>query len=116
MNENEPKRKKTKRPRGKAQLIAGRCIACGARCQAECPTDAIVMNDKGEPLIDTAKCIGCAKCVKGCKVFKNRSLYLQIDRKLCVNCNQCAIASACPAQAIVRVPLSKSYLLKDRPE
>jgi electron transfer flavoprotein alpha subunit len=59
-------KKKPKRPRGKARLIAGRCIACGARCQAECPTDAIEINAKGEPVISAEPCIGCKKCVNIC--------------------------------------------------
>ncbi len=83
-----------------------------------CPTGAIIRRhiegEYYEYTIDNDLCIGCAKCVKGCLVFKNRSLFLQIDRQLCVDCNQCSIAQACPAQAISRVPLSKSYLLKDR--
>jgi len=57
---------KKKKPRGKARLIPGKCIACGARCQISCPADAIEMNDKGEPIIDVDKCIGCVKCVKIC--------------------------------------------------
>jgi electron transfer flavoprotein alpha subunit len=60
------KKKKTKKPRGVAHLIPGKCIACGARCEAACPADAIVMNDKGEPVIDTEKCTGCRKCIKIC--------------------------------------------------
>ena len=59
---------KPKRPRGKARLIAGKCIACGARCQQACPTDAIEMNDRGEPVIDPDACIGCRKCVQVCPV------------------------------------------------
>ena len=55
-----------KKPRGKARLIPGKCIACGARCQISCPADAIQMNDQGEPVIDLEKCIGCRKCVKVC--------------------------------------------------
>jgi len=58
--------KKIRRPRGKASLIPDKCIACGARCQTTCPADAIEMNDKGEPIIDTDKCIGCQKCIKIC--------------------------------------------------
>ncbi len=58
--------KKIKRPRGVARLIVGKCIACGARCEASCNKDAIEMNAKGEPVINTAKCIGCRKCVKVC--------------------------------------------------
>jgi electron transfer flavoprotein alpha subunit len=66
MPETKDKKKKKKKPRGVAQLITGKCIACGARCEATCPVDAIVMNDKGEPIIDTTKCTGCRKCVKIC--------------------------------------------------
>ena len=60
------KPKKKKKPRGKARLIAGKCIACGARCEMSCPSDAIVMNEQEEPIISDEKCIGCRKCVKIC--------------------------------------------------
>lgn len=63
MSEPKPKPKK---PRGVAHLIDGKCIACGARCQSVCPVNCIEMTDSGEPIIDTAKCIGCQKCVKIC--------------------------------------------------
>ncbi|HEU0264384.1 MAG TPA: FAD-binding protein [Geobacterales bacterium] len=59
---------KPKRPRGKARLLEGKCIACGARCQSVCPVAAVEMNPAGEPIIDPAKCIGCVKCVKVCPV------------------------------------------------
>jgi len=59
-------KKKPKRPLGKAHLILNKCIACGGRCQAECPSDAIEMNEKGEPVIDIQKCIGCRRCVRVC--------------------------------------------------
>ncbi|MFC2007236.1 FAD-binding protein [Chloroflexota bacterium] len=58
--------KKPKKPRGVAQLIPGKCIACGARCQSACPTDAIEMNEAGEPIVAVEKCVGCLKCVKIC--------------------------------------------------
>ncbi len=61
-----PEEKKIKKPRGVARLIPGKCIACGARCQTACPKDAIEMDDKGEPIIDLQKCIGCRKCVNVC--------------------------------------------------
>ncbi len=61
----EPK-KPLKKPRGKAQLLEGKCIACGARCQSACPVNCIEMNEAGEPVIDQGKCIGCVKCVKVC--------------------------------------------------
>ncbi|GFO56992.1 electron transfer flavoprotein subunit alpha [Geomonas sp. Red276] len=60
--------KPPKKPRGKAALLEGKCIACGARCQSVCPVDAIIMNEAGEPIVDTSKCIGCVKCVKVCPV------------------------------------------------
>ena len=55
-----------KRPRGKARLSAGKCIACGARCESSCPVAAIVMTDTGEPGILADNCIGCVKCIKIC--------------------------------------------------
>jgi electron transfer flavoprotein alpha subunit len=60
--------KKLKRPRGTPRLIPGKCIACGARCQTECPKDAILMNEKGEPVIDLEKCTRCQRCLKICPV------------------------------------------------
>ncbi len=63
MSDEKPKIKK---PRGKARLITGKCIACGARCQSSCPVNAIEMNEAGEPIIIPEKCIGCVKCVKIC--------------------------------------------------
>ncbi|MBT0664390.1 electron transfer flavoprotein subunit alpha [Geobacter pelophilus] len=58
--------KKPKKPRGKAQLIPGKCIACGARCQSACPVNCVEMTDAGEPVILSDKCIGCLKCIKVC--------------------------------------------------
>jgi Na+-translocating ferredoxin:NAD+ oxidoreductase subunit B len=87
-----------------------------------CPTDAISRNYIEAPYheiaIDESLCIGCAKCVDGCQQFGNGSMFLQIRHDRCANCNQCAIASACPAGAIARVPPNKPYLLKgaDYPE
>ncbi len=63
MSDPKPKPKK---PRGVAQLIAGACIACGARCQSVCPVNCVEMTESGEPIIDAPKCIGCQKCVKIC--------------------------------------------------
>ncbi len=60
---------KKRMPRGKAQLIPDKCIACGDRCQQACPTHAIAMNVRGEPVIDTEECTGCRKCAKICPSF-----------------------------------------------
>jgi len=62
----EEKKKKVKKPLGKARLIEGKCIACGARCQSDCRAEAIEMNDAGEPIIDLEKCTGCRRCIRVC--------------------------------------------------
>jgi len=78
-----------------------------------CPVGAIrrkfVEGPYYEYTIDRALCIGCARCVRLCKSFGNGSFYLQIQRDLCVNCNECAIASGCPAKAITRIPVEQAY-------
>jgi len=81
-----------------------------------CPTGAIIRThvegDYYNYDIDASKCIGCAKCVKGCLLYGNGSFFLQIDRRLCVDCNRCSIAAVCPSQAISRIPLRQAYRLK----
>jgi len=83
-----------------------------------CPTGAIVRKFIEDPYfeyhIDEGLCIGCGKCVKGCNTFGNGSLYLQVLHDRCQNCNECAIAVACPSEAFRRVPASEAYLLKHR--
>ena len=83
-----------------------------------CPTGAIARRFIEEPYfeytIDEDKCIGCAICVKGCGAFGNGSLHLQVSHSLCLNCNRCTIAEACPSQAFVRVPSQQPYLIKDK--
>jgi Na+-translocating ferredoxin:NAD+ oxidoreductase subunit B len=82
-----------------------------------CPTGAInrklIKRPHYEYSIDEDLCIGCGKCVKGCTVFGNGSFFLQTRHNLCLNCNQCKIAAACPADAWRRVPASQPYLLKE---
>lgn len=78
----EEKPHKKKKPRGKAHLIAGKCIACGARCQTACPADAIEMNEQGEPIIDIEKCIGCRKCVKVCPADALEMVFTPEEEKL----------------------------------
>jgi electron transport complex protein RnfB len=83
-----------------------------------CPAAAITRTYIEEPFykydIDEDKCIGCGICVKGCNAFGNGSLFLQVRHDRCVNCNECAIARACPSDAIVRVPASRPYILKGK--
>ncbi len=81
-----------------------------------CPTNAIKRSFVEDPyyqyVIDEPKCIGCGVCVKGCRTFGNGSLILQIRHDRCINCNECAIARACPAGAIRRVPADEPYILR----
>jgi electron transport complex protein RnfB len=114
-----------------AYAICGYCDLCtgylnpgfterdtGAENQL-CPTGAIQRTFVEDPYyeytIDEGLCIGCAKCVKGCGQFGNGSLFLQVRHDRCLNCNECAIAVACPADAFTRVPAGEPYLLKPRP-
>ena len=84
-----------------------------------CPTGAIVrrfIEEKGgerffEYTIDESLCIGCGKCVLGCRLM-NGSLYLQVRHDRCLNCNECSIAVACPTQALRRVPVGSPNLLE----
>ena len=86
-----------------------------------CPTGAIlrthIAEQAGVPRfeyhVDEPNCIGCGKCVEGCAMM-NGSLYLQVRHDRCVNCNECAIAVACPTQAFCRVPAISPYLLKKK--
>ena len=78
----QTKPKKIRKPRGKARLIPGKCIACGGRCMSECPADAIVLDDKGEPIIDLEKCIGCQKCVKVCPAAALEMFYTPEEQAL----------------------------------
>jgi electron transport complex protein RnfB len=81
-----------------------------------CPTGAIrrrfIEDPYYEYTIDEPLCIGCAKCVEGCNLFGNGSLYLQIRQDRCLNCNECAIARVCPADAFQRVPVDQPYIPK----
>ena len=111
-----------------AKKVCGYCDLCGGYYRSNvrelntaaenlmCPTGAIIRTFVEEPYfeynIDESLCTGCAKCVKGCSSFGNGSLYLQIKRELCVDCNECQIAKACPANAISLVSLDMAYRLK----
>jgi len=79
MSEPQPKLKK---PRGRAQLLEGRCIACGARCESSCPVACISMNDVGEPVIVAEKCIGCGKCVKVCPAQAIEMFFTPEEQKI----------------------------------
>ena len=95
-------KKKIKKPRGVAQLIPGKCIACGALCQSVCPPkiSAIEMNDKGEPIIDITKCAGagCSKCLKVCPTEAIEMYYTPEELK---------ILAEIAAQAEAAAPVAK---------
>lgn len=111
-----------------AHALCWYCDLCGGYHQSStettdtaaehqlCPTAAISRSYVENPFymyeIDEALCVGCGLCVKGCGAFGNGSLFLQIRHDRCTHCNECAIARACPAAAIVRVPVDQPYLLK----
>lgn len=108
--------------------MCGYCDLCGGYFRPEakilttgaenqlCPTAAIERKFIEEPFfeyhINEDLCIGCGKCVKGCGAFGNGSMQLQIRHNICVNCNQCSIATNCPADAFKRVPASNPYIFK----
>jgi electron transport complex protein RnfB len=76
-----------------------------------CPVDAVVRNNfsggvDGMFLYsnDPKKCVGCAKCVKRCNEHGTKSMFLVIRPDLCLDCNECSIAIACPEKAIERIP------------
>lgn len=76
-----------------------------------CPVDAVVRENfsggtDGMFLYsnDPRKCVGCAKCVKRCNEHGTQSMFLVIRPDLCLGCNECAIAVACPHDAIERIP------------
>lgn len=108
--------------------LCGYCMLCGGYHHPQarnidtaaenqlCPTGAIRRTYVEDPFYEYTileeKCIGCAVCVKGCAQFGNGSLFLQVRHDRCVNCNECAIARACPSDAFRRVPAQEPYLLK----
>ncbi len=106
---------------GRCELCTGyfeldaRQLDTGAENQL-CPTGAIRRGHLEDVyydyIVDEPLCIGCGKCVEGCRLYGNGSLYLQIRHDRCVDCNECAIARDCPARAISRVPARQPYLLK----
>ena len=113
-----------------AYELCGYCVLCGgyhapgikvADTAAEnqlCPTNAIVRTFIEQPFYEYTiveeKCIGCAKCVKGCAAFGNGSLFLQVRHDRCQNCHECSVAVVCPSGAFRKVSADQPYILRSR--
>jgi electron transport complex protein RnfB len=98
------------------QRVDDRETAENQRCPVNAISRALVEDPYFEYVIDETKCIGCGLCVKGCNDYGNGALILQVRHDRCVNCNECAIAAVCPADAFQRVPRDKPYLLRTVPD
>ena len=83
-----------------------------------CPVNAIrrtlVEFPYFEYQIDEEKCIGCGLCVKGCTDLGNGSLFLEVRHDRCLNCSECAIAAACPADAFILRDADDPYIIKHK--
>ncbi|MEA2068251.1 MAG: hypothetical protein U9P12_03525 [Verrucomicrobiota bacterium] len=53
---------------------------------------------------DPKTCIACGRCTKRCNEHGTKSMFLVIRPDLCLGCNECSIAIACPHDAIERIP------------
>jgi electron transport complex protein RnfB len=107
----------------------GRCCICpayydvtsavddeGLPSEKLCPRDAITRTPIGyidpedpannyyEYVIDEERCNGCGLCPMGCKEPAGLgSIRLEVRHDLCLDCNRCAIAHACPDDAYLRL-------------
>ena len=119
----------------------GRCSICpayfnvtsavnreGLPSEKLCPRDAITRKPIGEVdpadpannfyeyIIDEVKCDGCGKCVMACKEPAGlSSIQLRVRHGLCINCNNCAIAIACPKDAVILMPTPKAVFERGEP-
>jgi electron transport complex protein RnfB len=106
----------------------GRCYVCpayyritsavgpdGLPSEKVCPRDAIERKAIGwidpddpannfyEYVIDETKCNGCGRCVLECKEPAGLgSIVLEVRHNVCLDCNRCSIATACPEDAFDR--------------
>ncbi len=106
----------------------GRCYICpsyykitsavgpdGLPTEKVCPRDAIKREAIGwidpddpannfyEYTIDEKLCNGCGRCVMECKEPAGLgSIRLEVRHNVCLDCNRCSIATACPEEAYDR--------------
>jgi len=106
----------------------GRCYICpsyykitsavgpdGLPTEKVCPRDAIKREAIGwidpddpannfyEYTIDEKLCNGCGRCVMECKEPAGLgSIRLEVRHNVCLDCNRCSIATACPEEAYER--------------
>ena len=91
------------------------CFGYGA-CADACTFGALTIGDKGLPIIDYDKCVGCGNCVEACPqlllelVDSTKKVFLQCNNRekgkpamtnckvSCISCGMCA--KNCPKQAI----------------
>ncbi len=80
-----------------------------------CPEDAVRRTEFSGGLdgyylytIEDERCNGCGACAKACNVFGSKSMFLIIRPDLCMGCHECAIATACPSDALKFVPLQSA--------
>jgi electron transport complex protein RnfB len=107
----------------------GRCYVCpayykitsavgpdGLPTEKVCPRDAIERKPIGwidpddpannfyEYVIDEILCNGCGRCVLECKEPAGLgSIRLEVRHDVCLDCNRCSIAQACPDEAYERL-------------
>lgn len=75
-----------------------------------CPQDAVIRKEYAGGKdgyyiyeIDDDKCDGCCKCAEACIKKGTKSMFMIIRPDLCINCNDCNIATHCPDKAVDKV-------------
>ena len=81
---------------GRFQLVA--CDQECRRCVAECPVQAISVNQQGVVTIDKRLCVGCLACVAVCPTGAMRYFPAEPTPFKCVACGVCV--KACPTGAL----------------